>query len=693
MSFSHLRSAFKKRNLKARLITLVVCNILCITALIASISIYYVSKAAENSLELSTAEFIKYTKQNIENTIKSENEVAQFISDAYDGTNLTSKTTMWFLQNAVENKKISDYDILDEKGVSLITGKDLSENATAQQAITSNSAFISNALISGSSVYYEYAYPANGHIILLKVPYEAMSNLVSSVAIGKSGDCYIIDSEGYKVAHPNIENVLGRENDNNIIKYKNGQSKYASAAKVEEKMISGQTGFDFYNFEGTDKFAAYAPIDNSNGWSVAITASKAEFTGVVYQAIIIILALSILAFIITMFFTLRIINSIVKPVKEIERAAYRLSEGDLNNLSITYTSENELGALCNSMRTVLVNLTGYIQNISFVLSQISGGDMTASVDIEYKGDFSPIKDSMENILKSFNSMLRRINTAAEEVSSGSNQVSSASQSLASGATEQAASIEELSSSISTVAQNAEANVTIVQATSKSVDETISKIGESNSHIQVLNTAMGEIKQSSAKISGITKLIEDIAFQTNILALNAAVEAARAGDAGRGFAVVADEVRNLATKSAEAAKQTSELIDYAVRKIETGEQLSVESAKLLTEVVEHSQSIKDSIQEINDASMDQSRIIEQINQGLNQVSSVVQMNAATSEESSASSEELAAQAQTMLQEISRFQLSGEDFSSYEPEVYEDSNDVEFSPSVESYDLDIEDTNKY
>jgi methyl-accepting chemotaxis protein len=668
MLISRFQSAVKKRSLKTRLITLIVCNILCIAALIASISVYYVSKAAEKSLELTMLEFIKYTKQNIENTIKSENDVAQFLSDAYNGKNLTSKTTMWFLQNAVENKKISDYDILDEKGISVMTGKDLNENTTAKQALASNAPLLSNAIVSGDTVYYEYAYPASGHTILLKIPYDTMSNLVSSVKIGKSGDCYIIDSEGYKVAHPDLANVIGRENDNNILKYKNGQTKYASTAKVELDMVAGKTGFDFYNYEGTNKFSAYAPIEGANGWSVAITASKSEFTGVVFQAIIIILALTALAFVITMIFTLRIINSIVKPVKEIEQAAYRLSEGDLNNLSITYTSENELGSLCNSMRTLLINLTGYIDNISQVLAKISVGDMTAKVDIDYNGDFSPIKESMESILESFNVMLHRINIAATEVSTSSDQVSSASQSLASGAAEQAASIEELSSSITNVAQNAESNVSIVRTATQSVEKNISIIEESNSHIQNLNSTMGEIRESSAKISGITKLIEDIAFQTNILALNAAVEAARAGDAGKGFAVVADEVRNLATKSAEAAKQTSELIEYVVAKIETGEQLSMESVNLLQEVVEHSQTIKDSIGEINDASLAQSQIIEQINQGLSQVSSVVQMNAATSEESSASSEELAAQAHNMLQEISRFQLKNETESVYTTESF-------------------------
>ncbi|WP_367565255.1 methyl-accepting chemotaxis protein [Lacrimispora sp.] len=656
MPLSNLWRIFKRRSLKTRLITLVISNILGITVLIAGLSIHYVSKSAENSLELTMTEFIQYAKMDIEETIQEKKEIAQFILESYKNDSLTSKSTQWFLQNQVENNKISEYDITDESKISFITRKDISDNVTLEKALASNAPVLSNAVISSDLVYYEYAYPAEGYMVLLKIPYESLSELVNAVSIGESGNCFITDSEGYKMVHPDIENVINREENNNLLRYKNGQKEYASSAALGQKMAEGKTGFEFYDFKGTEKFSAYAPVEGTNGWSISVTATKSEFTGVVFQAVLIILVISVIAFVLSMIFTLGIINSITKPIKEIESAAYCLAEGDLNNLTITYTSQNELGSLCNSMRTLLNSLTGYIQNISQVLSQISSGDMTAKVDIEYKGDFSPIKDSMENILRSFNMMLRRINTAAAEVSTGSEQVSSASQSLAAGAAEQAASIEELTSSITNVAQSAEANVAVVRSTTDAVNTVIVKIEESNSCIQDLSSAMGEIKTSSARISAITRLIEDIAFQTNILALNAAVEAARAGETGKGFAVVADEVRNLATKSAEAAKQTSELIEYSVRKIEAGEQLSVKSADLLTAVVTQSMALKDSFGEINEASMNQSRIIEQINQGLAQVSSVVQMNAATSEESSASSEELAAQAQTMLKEISRFTLT-------------------------------------
>lgn len=232
-------------------------------------------------------------------------------------------------------------------------------------------------------------------------------------------------------------------------------------------------------------------------------------------------------------------------------------------------------------------------------------------------------------------------------------MSSSAQILASGATEQAATVEELNASIASVTEQAEQNVKFVEVASNYVLDAESGIHNSNEYMRRLNSAMKEIGESSAKISSITKVIEDIAFQTNILALNAAVESARAGEAGKGFAVVADEVRNLAAKSAEAAKQTSDLIQTSVSNVSEGEKIAIETGKVLQEVADKALRAVDAIKKIEESSTAQSLSIEEINQGLSQVSAVVQSNAATAEETSASSEELSAQANTLKEEISKF----------------------------------------
>lgn len=349
---------------------------------------------------------------------------------------------------------------------------------------------------------------------------------------------------------------------------------------------------------------------------------------------------------------LYIIQSIARPLKEIETASIMLADGNFNT-NITYESKDEFGIVADSFRTVIETLRVYIFDISEKLGEIAKGNLDLTVETNYKNDFIPIKKSLENIIASQSAAFSQIAISADQVNSGAEQMSSSAQILASGATEQAATVEELNASIASVTEQAEQNVKFVEVASNYVLDAESGIHNSNEYMRRLNSAMKEIGESSAKISSITKVIEDIAFQTNILALNAAVESARAGEAGKGFAVVADEVRNLAAKSAEAAKQTSDLIQTSVSNVSEGEKIAIETGKVLQEVADKALRAVDAIKKIEESSTAQSLSIEEINQGLSQVSAVVQSNAATAEETSASSEELSAQANTLKEEISKF----------------------------------------
>lgn len=352
---------------------------------------------------------------------------------------------------------------------------------------------------------------------------------------------------------------------------------------------------------------------------------------------------------------LLITRSIANPAKQIEAVYEEVANGNMKTL-VEYQSKDELGRMADSIRTANVRLSSYIEDISEKLTLLSQGNMRFTVDLDYVGDFAAIKRALTDTAAALSRTMGAINNSAEQVNSGAEQVSGASQALASGAAEQAATVEQLNASIISVAQQAEQNANNVQKAMEHVGQAASGVNEGTAHMQKLMGAMTEISESSEKISSITKVIEDIAFQTNILALNAAIEAARAGSAGKGFAVVADEVRNLAAKSAEAAKQTAALIQHSTLAVSEGGKLADEASGILEDVAEKSMLVEKAIQEIDDASMEQAKAIEQINQGLSQVSAVVQTNAATAEESSASSEELAAQAQTLRGEVSRFQLS-------------------------------------
>ncbi|WP_312941206.1 methyl-accepting chemotaxis protein [Oscillibacter sp.] len=369
--------------------------------------------------------------------------------------------------------------------------------------------------------------------------------------------------------------------------------------------------------------------------------------------------------------TVMITRSITRPIKEIEGVYKEIEQGNLR-AQLTYKSKDELGHMADSIRRANEKTLSYIQDIGSKLALFANGDMRIRVDLDYEGDFAPLKQSLTATAFSLNKVLSAINEASNQVDVGAGQVSSGAQALAAGTTEQAATVEELNSSITSVSQLAESNALSV----KKASEYVSLVGESaavsNNYMQQLNNVMNDIGDSSQQISKITKLVEDIAFQTNILSLNAAVEAARAGSAGKGFAVVADEVRNLAAKSAEAAQQTAELIEKSVSTVAEGERLATDTLARLSDVTGKADMVIQAMQEIERASSEQAASIEQVSEGLTQVSTVVQTNAATAEESSASSEELAAQAQALQREIAKFKLEDYDSalqpsSSKEPET--------------------------
>ena len=356
-------------------------------------------------------------------------------------------------------------------------------------------------------------------------------------------------------------------------------------------------------------------------------------------------------------FSAMVIRGIRIPVKEIETVAVQMGQGNLD-IQLHYTGGDELGVLAEQMRSLSTRLSQIIADESTLLTQMADGNFTvrSSCAQEYVGSFEPILTSLRTINHRLNDTLKQISTAAEQVAMGADQVANGSQTLAQGATEQASSVEELSASITDISNQVSSNARNAQEAHR----TASQVGEgmevSNQKMQDMISAMAEISDSSSEIGKIIKTIEDIAFQTNILALNAAVEAARAGAAGKGFAVVADEVRNLASKSAEASKNTAALIERSVQAVENGTHIADATAQSLLQAVEGAKAVQTIISEISQASELQADAIAQITVGIDQISSVVQSNSATSEESAAASQELSSQSQVMRSLVDAFRLN-------------------------------------
>lgn len=371
---------------------------------------------------------------------------------------------------------------------------------------------------------------------------------------------------------------------------------------------------------------------------------------------IILFSLAGVSIIMTVFLVLSITKGLTRPIEEIENAIKGMAEGNMHS-EVTYQSKDELGVLAENLRFVLSTLSSYIQHICDRLNSLATGELDVEMDMDYLGEFESIKESGNQIIAALNDTLGQIHQASEQVASGSEQVSSGAQALSQGATEQASSVEELAATLSELSDQVNHTAKNARDINDLIATTGQEVGNSNMKMAEMMEAMTKINESSSQIEKIIKTIEDIAFQTNILALNAAVEAARAGEAGKGFAVVADEVRSLASKSAEAAKDTTVLIGNSLEAVADGNRIAEDTQNSLQSVVDNAQQIAENMMKITNATDRQAEGLTQVTQGIDQISSVVQTNSATAEESAAASEELFSQSSLLKSLVARFHLKG------------------------------------
>ena len=348
------------------------------------------------------------------------------------------------------------------------------------------------------------------------------------------------------------------------------------------------------------------------------------------------------------------LDSVISPINEAAQALAKVSEGDLS-AAITSEFAGDYAIIKNSLNGTVETLKAYIAEIAEVLGEMSRGNLNVGIHAEYRGDFKELRESINTIIASLNSVVSDMGTAADQVAAGTRQVSDGSQEISQGASEQAGSIEELTVSVTQIAEQTRQNAMSATKANELAGEAQAGAARGNEQMKTMQEAMAEINESSRSISKIIKVIDDIAFQTNILALNAAVEAARAGAHGKGFAVVAEEVRNLAARSASAAKETTEMIEGSIRKTAAGTKIADETASSLADIVEGVGNAAQLVGEIAEASNEQATAISQVNRGIEQLSAVVQNNSATAEEAAAASEELSGQAEMLKGLVGQFSL--------------------------------------
>ena len=452
-----------------------------------------------------------------------------------------------------------------------------------------------------------------------------------------------------------------------------GQADYEAASKGWEKYKAASDEILQLSREGKQQEAAKLMIgevyEEYKAFTEKLTILRDEFQVELDRAktvanvctviiFIVIVAAGLAIAVVTTLIGRIITNSITEPVEQIDAAVASLRKGELSNVEmLTYESEDEFGDTIRNLKEAMGILADYVREISVEVKAIAQGDLTRNGDdiTDFLGDFSELKTSLLYILKRFNSTLTEISNLAEQVSSNSSEVENASKSLADGATEQAGVIEELNATIDTVVDMAEDTAKETQNASARVKASANKANEEKEKMNELLTEMEHITEISKEIGNIITDIEDIASQTNLLSLNASIEAARAGEAGKGFAVVADQIGKLAADSAKSAVNTRDLIDKTLVEIEKGNTITRTTADAFNQIIADMESFAELAENTMEKANSQAESLEQIGQGIEQLSGVVQGNAASSEENTAISINLAEGAAKMHDRVNIFKL--------------------------------------
>lgn len=468
---------------------------------------------------------------------------------------------------------------------------------------------------------------------------------LAQIKIGKSGYVTVYDSEKTVIYHPDTSVVLTNAVEANY------------SANMQDALLNSRSMETVaYTRQENHYYGCTQYIERCD-WQVLGCMTETEY----HQEAVLLRNVTVGGFTICLLLLsvlcVLIASSVVRPIGKLNAVSKKLAAGELD-VVVEAESKDEVGQLAHSVSQIVDRLKTYIlyiNEVGDVLDRMGEGNLIFQLQQDYVGEFRRLKVAMEQIQRSLSLTLFELVDSAERVECNTTQISSSSQSLAQGAAEQAATVEELAASVKTLSEEAGREAEIAVTASRDVTAMGGQLEESNQEMQNMLRAMENITRQSAEIGKIVKTIEDIAFQTNILALNAAVEAARAGAAGKGFAVVADEVRNLASKSGEAAKHITALIQDTIRAVKDGSQMADITANSLSEAADKADQVVEVINDISNKYQEQTASLNEIATGIEQISGVVQTTAATAQENAASGEELAAQVNLIRELTRRFQL--------------------------------------
>ena len=606
---------------------------------------------------LPRADFAEHLRETTAHSNSLNGTCIMFEPDAYDGkdasyigtnygTNPHGYLSFYFLKDGSETKYVNGVDVNEiEFGEDYYTVPMKSGKCTLSEPYLYTVDGKTYATLTTSSPIFGKDGKTIG-VATADVFLDKLFNAINAEEIYETGYVVITDRSGTVVYSPNDADLMKSADTVGLDYSRSADGAVFSdvtSVKNGEESLAVTMPVKFNHFDDVYYVSVVAPMSEI----------CAENNALVLELVSAFIALTVVLFVV-IYVSVR---TSLRPLGIVKHLAEKVADGNFaDEVNLSRLPRDEIGELVQLNSKSIDKISSYIHEMKKVLELIAGGNMTESIDREFVGEFAAIKTAINKISHSLNATLSDIGTASSQVLLGANQISASSAALASGSSQQAASVAQLSADIADVAEKTREN-SAQACRAASLSEKVRGNAETGSRqMDEMITAVREINTASRDISKVIKVIDDIAFQTNILALNAAVEAARAGEAGKGFAVVADEVRNLAGKSAEAAKNTNELIANSMKKAELGAKIAENTASSLSEIVEGINESSAIVMSIAHSSEEQSAAITQINMGIGQVAEVVHLNSATSQESAAAAEELSGQSEVLEGLIGKFKLN-------------------------------------
>ncbi len=652
----------KKRTIKNKLLKTTISVLTISLLLVGVVSICFTINSTQNSLEQTMRETVKIASLEIQKELDGYESLIYEISGntVFSSSAANEAKVMEECGNIEKRHGFIKVRVVNASGMMKGDIISVKEEEYFKAVKSGQRIYISDPVIDKERnlAYIIYSAPIYKDsefygALYVEVDASFLSNTVSEICIG-SGDAVILNSKGTVIGNKDKQLVLNQYNTQEEVKKDKSLKKLA---QLEKDMINGGTNFSGYSHKGEGKYMAYLPIAGTNGWSMNMSITKSEFLRGTYMSIAFIAGIACLFIVISIFCMRKIAISISEPIIKCIKRIELLAEGDIHSPVPQIEANDETAILADSMNRLIDDFKRVVGDISYILGEMSNGNFKVESREEnsYLGDFEDIKHSMKKLKTALIETLLKIRDVANQVSFDSSQMAESAQGLAQGATDQARAVEKLQVTINDVTDQTLKSAEAAVEAYKEAESVNEVVNASREKLSKMSNAMEEINQTSQRIGNIIASIEDIASQTNLLALNAAIEAARAGEAGKGFAVVAEEIRKLAEQSAQAAVDTTQLIESSMDEVARGNEITQETVNSLKQVISGVNTVLQSVNGVQETATRQAEAMKQVDEGVEKISGVVQNNSATAQETSDTSEELSAQAAALDELVEKFEL--------------------------------------